>query len=139
MISANVPNNVRKAVYRRDGYACALCGDPRHLHIHHAIPRSSGGGNTPRNLIALCRYCHSMAHGTNLLESQVWLSREETRQYAEEVSQNAVEYLADMYASIFPDPGLFDPLETVDYSERDVVETALKECRITAHVHGRGW
>lgn len=140
MISANIPNDVRKAIYRRDGYACALCGDPRHLHIHHAIPRSSGGGNSPRNLITLCRYCHSMAHGTNLV-TDVWLSADEVRQYAEEVQQNAVEYLADLYATAFPESvGLFSEFEVYDYDGNpDMRDIAKSECRVCSHVHGRGW
>ena len=38
MISANIPNSVRKAVYKRDGYMCALCGDTRQLQIHSEYP-----------------------------------------------------------------------------------------------------
>ena len=44
MISANLTKEVRKAVYKRDGYTCALCDSPRGLQVHHAIPRSEGGG-----------------------------------------------------------------------------------------------
>ena len=32
-------NAQRKAIYRRDGYQCALCGSTRYLQIHHYIPR----------------------------------------------------------------------------------------------------
>ena len=66
MISANIPNSVRKAVYRRDGYRCALCDSPKYIQIHHAIPRSRGGGNTPHNLICLCADCHAACHGMDL-------------------------------------------------------------------------
>lgn len=139
MFSANIPNEVRRAVYRRDGFACALCGDPRFLHIHHVIPRSSGGGNTPRNLIALCRYCHAMAHGVNLLESELWLDKDECRQYAEEVQQNCVEYVADLYASAFPDPGIFSEFDVYDYdNDPGTVDMALGECLVTGAVKRRG-
>lgn len=89
MISASIPNDVRRAIYRRDGYACALCGDPRDLNIHHVIPRSHGGGNGHHNLICLCRYCHAAAHGFDLADNGLT---------AEWVEQAAVEYVSDMYA-----------------------------------------
>ena len=63
MISASIPNQTRKAVYRRDGYRCALCDSTKGLQVHHAIPRSQGGNNTEHNLITLCATCHlSLIH-----------------------------------------------------------------------------
>ena len=41
MISANIPTSTRKAIYRRDGYRCALCDSTQYLQIHHIIPRRS--------------------------------------------------------------------------------------------------
>ena len=63
MISANISNARRKAIYRRDGYACALCDNRQYLQIHHVIPRSNGGSDDPMNLICLCSKCHGAAHG----------------------------------------------------------------------------
>lgn len=54
MISANIPTSTRKAIYRRDGYRCALCDSMQYLQIHHIIPRGKGGNNEPDNLITLC-------------------------------------------------------------------------------------
>ena len=89
MISANIPNNIRKEVYRRDGFRCALCDDTRGLQIHHVVRRSQGGTNLPQNLITLCWRCHAVAHGTVLPE------------YGEmqpcEIAQACVEYVADYY------------------------------------------
>lgn len=91
MISANLTNAVRKAVYKRDGYTCALCDDNRGLQIHHYEPRSVGGSDDPMNLITLCWRCHAVAHGTILQDSPNWMGPEEIR-------QACMEYLADMYA-----------------------------------------
>ncbi len=33
MISANIPTSTRKAIYRRDGYRCALCDSTQYLQI----------------------------------------------------------------------------------------------------------
>ena len=71
MLSANLTNETRKAVYRRDGYRCALCDSTRFLQIHHVVPRGQGGTNSPHNLICLCSDCHALAHGTNLRDWEI--------------------------------------------------------------------
>lgn len=90
MLGARLTNETRKAVYRRDGWRCALCDDPRSLQIHHVVLRSQGGTDYPHNLITLCWKCHAIVHGTRLVE------------YGDiqpaEVAQACVEYLADYYA-----------------------------------------
>lgn len=91
MISANIPTTTRKAIYRRDGYRCALCDDVRGLQIHHAVHRSEGGSDSPHNLITLCWRCHAVAHGTRLPERPDFMD-------AEEIGQACIEYLADYYA-----------------------------------------
>ena len=90
MISANIPNETRRQVYKRDGYRCALCDDTRYLQVHHYVHRSLGGSNHVHNLITLCSKCHALAHGTNLFDFA------EISQ--EDIEQACVEYLADYYA-----------------------------------------
>lgn len=115
MISANIPNSIRKAIYRRDGYACALCGDPRRLQIHHVLPRGRMGGNTPMNLITLCSICHAAAHGTKLIEGFPY--------DAEDVEQACVEYVSDMYA------GEWRPTMEYTYTVREDYEEAMNIIR----------
>lgn len=83
-------NAQRKAIYRRDGFMCALCGSGRYLQIHHYIHRGQGGSNSPHNLITLCSDCHALAHGLNLHDFP-----DMTQEYVE---QCILEYLADYYA-----------------------------------------
>lgn len=90
MISAKLTKEERKAVYRRDGFRCALCDDSRYLQIHHCVPRSQGGTNSAHNLITLCSDCHALAHGVNLRD---WIDVD-----ASMITQAIVEYLADYYA-----------------------------------------
>ena len=90
MISANVDRETRKAVYKRDGWACALCNSTRYLQIHHVISRGKGGKQgDPQNMITLCSVCHMQAHGDNLKGMPFTQA---------DVEQACVEYLADMYA-----------------------------------------
>jgi len=49
-------------VAERDDRQCQLCGRPA-SDVHHILFRSHGGSDDPRNLICLCRDCHSLAHG----------------------------------------------------------------------------
>ena len=91
MVSAKVSNDLRKKVYRRDGFRCALCDDTRGLQLHHVVHRSKGGADVPHNLITLCWKCHAVAHGTRLPEYPDYMG-------TAELCQACVEYLADLYA-----------------------------------------
>lgn len=90
MISANVNKTARKRVYKRDGYRCALCDDPRHLQLHHVVMRSQGGPDTEMNLITLCPKCHCLCHGTDI---------DYVGKSVEDMEQACIEYLSDLYAS----------------------------------------
>lgn len=62
-----IPPRLRTLVYRRDGYACVLCGadDVTRLTIDHRIPVALGGTIEPSNLRTLCKSCNS-AKGARL-------------------------------------------------------------------------
>ena len=90
MLSAKLTNQERRSIYRRDGYRCALCDSTRFLQIHHVVPRSQGGTNSPHNLITLCSDCHALAHGIRL--------RDYVDVDQETIQQAVIEYLADYYA-----------------------------------------
>lgn len=90
MLSARLTNAQRKAIYRRDGYRCALCDSTKYIQLHHIIPRGAGGTDHPHNLITLCADCHAAAHGMMLRD---WPDvTEETMERA------IVEYMSDLYA-----------------------------------------
>lgn len=90
MISANISKKTRKRVYRRDGYRCALCDDPRRLQVHHVVMRSQGGPETEMNLITLCPRCHALCHGTDI---------DRLGKSMQDMEQACVEYLSDLYAT----------------------------------------
>lgn len=89
MISANLTNARRKAIYKRDGYRCALCDSETGLQIHHVVPRSQGGTDYAQNLITLCWKCHAVAHGTRMPGYEDFQTAD--------LVQACVEYLADHY------------------------------------------
>lgn len=91
-MTANISSALRKRIYRREGYRCALCDSTRYLQIHHIVARGKGGPvNNPQNLICLCSDCHALAHGIDLRGLQ---DVEKDRQ----IDQSIVEYMADHYA-----------------------------------------
>lgn len=54
-----IPDELRQAVYDRDGRACLHCGATEHLSLDHIHPFSRGGGDTFENLQTLCQPCNS--------------------------------------------------------------------------------
>jgi len=93
MISAKIPIAVRRAVYRREDYACALCERPGVIHVHHVKSRSMGGTNDLDNLIALCPVCHAIAHGEYQLDNQF--------PFDKQTAQEAISYYMEAQALPF--------------------------------------
>jgi len=70
--------NVREYVLHRDNHVCQHCkgrsGD-KILNVHHIVSRKTGG-NSPGNLITLCKTCHKNYH-----EGKIKLSIKKSRSY----------------------------------------------------------
>jgi hypothetical protein len=56
---SDVPPEIRRAVFARDGHACLICGDTDDLTLDHIWPQVLGGEHTMENLRVLCRSCNS--------------------------------------------------------------------------------
>ena len=84
MLPAKIPTATRRAVYARDGHACALCERAEVIHVHHVAKRSAGGSNALSNLICLCPTCHAIAHGEYALRNQF--------PFDQETAQDAIRY-----------------------------------------------
>ena len=89
MHSAGVDMEMRRRVYRRDGYRCAMCDSTKYLQLHHCVPRGKGGADREENLICLCSDCHALCHGLDTRGVEIT---------PEEMRHSVVEYLADFYA-----------------------------------------
>lgn len=59
-----IPPAVRRAVFARDGWRCAVpgCCSRLWLHLHHWNPRARGGGHVEANLVTLCAAHHRAVH-----------------------------------------------------------------------------
>lgn len=56
---AALTEEVRRAIFERDGRKCRECGTTVDLTIDHINPWSAGGSDSPSNLQVLCRSCNS--------------------------------------------------------------------------------
>jgi hypothetical protein len=58
-------DTLRTVIALRDGGSCAYCGlgigegTDEPVSLDHIHPQSKSGGHSPRNLVAVCRYCNS--------------------------------------------------------------------------------
>ena len=56
--SRHIPQDVKNAVWQRDGGKCTQCGSTSYLEFDHIIPHTKGGANTVANVQLLCRSCN---------------------------------------------------------------------------------
>jgi 5-methylcytosine-specific restriction endonuclease McrA len=57
-----IRQDLRLAIYLRDGLACCYCGDAiengAQLTLDHVKPHNLGGSNKPTNLVSCCHRCN---------------------------------------------------------------------------------
>jgi hypothetical protein len=56
--SRHIPQDVKTAVWERDGGRCVQCGATDYLEFDHIIPYAKGGASTVNNVQLLCRRCN---------------------------------------------------------------------------------
>jgi len=90
--------NLRHLIFERDSYTCIMCSD-RATDLHHVVPRSQGGSNTPYNLVSLCRLHHRVVHGDRI----IWEIRpSHVIDDHDEAELCCIMYLCDLYAEEMP-------------------------------------
>jgi 5-methylcytosine-specific restriction endonuclease McrA len=61
-LKAELYEELRQQVLRRDGWRCQSCGTMSNPEVHHKRFRSHSGHDWEENLITLCTQCHTQAH-----------------------------------------------------------------------------
>lgn len=54
-----IPQPLKMAVWRRDGFNCLVCNSEERLTCDHIIPESRGGQTVEDNIQTLCKSCNS--------------------------------------------------------------------------------
>ena len=63
-----ISDEVKRAVWDRDGGRCVYCGSRRASPNAHFIARSQGGLGIEENILTLCHTCHMMYDQTTKRE-----------------------------------------------------------------------
>lgn len=75
--ACDIPQAVKREVWRRDRGRCILCGSGEAMPSAHFISRAEGGLGVEENIVTLCRDCHDEYDKTTHRQA----IREEIRQY----------------------------------------------------------
>lgn len=71
--------NLRKKVFKRDGYKCVKCGFPKNLTVDHITPRHAGGTDELSNLRTLCVLCHEEVHNRKIfVDDEIFSNHQKT-------------------------------------------------------------
>lgn len=55
---------------------CVACGDDSEIHFHHLVPKSRGGSDSEKNLLALCPACHGLIHSARFKNGHSQLTKD---------------------------------------------------------------
>lgn len=69
----------RKNILRRDGFRCQYCGHRESLTVDHVLPKSRGGPDTWKNLVAACTSCNNKKGNRTPDEARMSLRRKPFR------------------------------------------------------------
>jgi 5-methylcytosine-specific restriction endonuclease McrA len=63
----------RRALFARDGWRCAYCGEGGRLTLDHVVPRSRGGESVWENVVTACAPCNHKKGNRTLEEARMVL------------------------------------------------------------------
>jgi hypothetical protein len=101
-------NKRRKKVLKRDGYMCQNCGarggpnGNADLHVHHIVPKSSGGSHKLSNLATECKECHNAIHNDTVKSSNQQTSSDNHRSALYDNIEYIIEF-EEILALLFAD------------------------------------
>lgn len=56
--ATDIPPNIKKVVWERDGHRCIFCGSSQAMPNAHVISRAKGGLGVEENIVTACYQCH---------------------------------------------------------------------------------
>jgi HNH endonuclease len=129
---ADLPEEIKRAVWRRDGYRCQECGvavaqrNGCKPQTHHRKPKSAGGTNGLDNLITLCITCHATKDSPGHKKLFLNATPEETPSYIKwclwELSTDLLVYAENLSPLNFPAPQVLDRLKQL----RDALDSVTQ-------------
>lgn len=82
----------RLKVFERDGWKCVRCGSSKNeLNVHHLTYRRNPWDSPMRDLMTLCKDCHSLKHRTKAQKSRGPVVSQEDGKAAFEAMRRAME------------------------------------------------
>ena len=69
----------RKNILRRDNFQCQYCGHRESLTVDHVVPKSRGGADAWKNLVAACTSCNNKKGNRTPDEARMPLRRKPFR------------------------------------------------------------
>lgn len=93
-------NQIRQAVFARDGYKCVVCGSTQNIQPHHLTYHNIYHENV-EDLITLCRTCHATYHAVEkraeAIEAAYEYSIEEERKQRKDALEAEIEERKKQY------------------------------------------
>jgi len=65
----------KENIFKRDNFTCMYCPSKKNLTLDHVLPRSRGGKNTWKNLVACCSKCNCKKDNKTPKEANMKLRR----------------------------------------------------------------
>jgi 5-methylcytosine-specific restriction endonuclease McrA len=124
-----ISSELRRAIYRRDGYKCVYCDSPLKLQLDHVHPRFHGGENTYENLVTACQSCNGaksarLLEGRNVKEKVKNYRAERLALQAGKGGKKKEKYVPDVFSR---EPAYPHPIQPIIRKEQHIIHVELKK------------
>ena len=136
---AELSDELKRAVWQRDGYRCQECGVAVAVEngclpqTHHIKPRSAGGTDDLENLTTLCLCCHATKDSPGHLKILLNAQPHETPSYVKgllwEVSTNLLVFAENLQCREFPAAQVLDQIKQIQASLESIRTLTLDAIR----------
>lgn len=133
-------NERRQRVLLRDGYQCVLCGSQLSLttgHIHHVVRKSVSKDHDYKNLVSLCKACHTIMDGHEIMSQPYYAINDKTKCVHTTRCKHARHVLrtATVYPSGYHGCKVCNPFESIQATSERVAAKKRRELYPTIDKH----